>query len=292
MPIFSQQEKKSIVNEVRTKYNATSDIQFKMYIEIIAGLRIINKVLGNEWYMKAESQIRDSNFNSVEEHPISHYLKLDKPENMVQLMHFASCLRDLYDTTNLAQKVNEFTKKRKNAPITIEDFDKFHTEIKVASVFVRKGLSVSFVKEIKNKKTPDLKVSGKDGEASVECKRKTVDNKFSVDSLRASFTTANKQLESSKLPGIIYIDIPIKSNIKIESKFRELSFNEIFPEILATHFIVIAGEWQQVIPGRARTITYMFSYENKMSELKLPPSVLDIVCDIHPPPIKPSLLEY
>ncbi len=95
MPIFSSEEKENVINEVRTKYNTTSDVQFKMYVEIIAGLRIINKVLGRDWYQKAESQIKSSDLESVEEHPINHYLRLDKPEKMVQLMHFASCLRDL-----------------------------------------------------------------------------------------------------------------------------------------------------------------------------------------------------
>ncbi|HEY4680362.1 MAG TPA: hypothetical protein VIH04_03745 [Nitrosarchaeum sp.] len=291
MPIFSQQEKESIIIGVQTKYQCSSDTEFKMYVEVIAGLQIINKVLGINWYNRAKQQIQDSDLESKQKHPINHYLRLDKPENMVQLMHFASCLRDLYDTTNLAQKVKEFTGKRKNSPITVEDFDKFHTEIKVASVFVLKGFDVEFLKENKNKKTPDLKISGKDGSALLECKRKTIEGKFNVDSLLSSITTANQQLETSTLPGIIYIDIPLTSNIKIGSKFREVSFNEIFPELKTVHYIVISGEWQEVISGRARHTTFMYPYENKMSDRKLPPSIQDIFVDIHPPPNKPSLLD-
>lgn len=291
MPIFSQKEKENVLQEVQIKYDCSSGTQFKMYVEVIAGLKIINKVLGNDWYNKAESQINRSDLESLQEHPIKHYLRFDKPENMVQLLQFASCLRDLYDTTNLEQKVKEFTRKRKKSPITTESFDKFHTEIKVGSVFVRRGLSIEFLKETKNKKTPDLKISGKDGNALLECKRKTVGGEFKVDSLLTSIATANKQLETSNLPGIIYIDIPLTSGIKIGSKFREVSFDEIYPELKTVHYIVISGEWQEVIPGRARTTTYMNSFENKTSEFKLPPSIEDIVRDIHPPPIKPSLLD-
>jgi len=56
------------------------------------------------------------------------------------------------------------------------------------------------------------------------------------------------------------------------------------------HYIAISGEWQEVAQNRARTKTYMNVFENKMSDLKLPSSIQDIIMDISPPPVK-SLLE-
>ena len=45
-----------------------------------------------------------------------------------------------------------------------------------------------------------------------------------------------------------------------------------------------------MIPGRVRTRSYMYSFENKTSELKLSPSIEDMVRDIKPTPLKSSLL--
>ncbi|MDE2590023.1 MAG: hypothetical protein KGL95_10215, partial [Patescibacteria group bacterium] len=59
--IFSESEKQSIINEVAKKYQCKTQTQFNMYVEVIAGLRIINKILGNEWYQRARKEISEGN---------------------------------------------------------------------------------------------------------------------------------------------------------------------------------------------------------------------------------------
>lgn len=47
MAVFSELEKEVILNEVREKYQCRTEKEFKQYVEIIAGLRIIKKVMGD-----------------------------------------------------------------------------------------------------------------------------------------------------------------------------------------------------------------------------------------------------
>lgn len=290
MPVFSESEKKAIKDEVRKKYQCRSETEFKQYVEVIAGLRIINKILGREWYQRAAEGIEESEESSLQDHPIKYYLKMDEPKKIVQLLTFASFLRDLYGKCNLDEKIKEYTRKQKRAPITTESFNKLHTELKIASHFVNKGFKVEFLKETKRKKTPDLKITANDGCALIECKRKKDDGEMFVESLTDSILAANSQLEGSKVPAMIFVDVPISDDLKVKSKTREVSWDEVFPQLKTVHYVLIAGEWQTMVPGRAHATTYMNSFENKMSDLKLPPSIEDIVRDIKPSPLKPSLL--
>ena len=292
MAVLSESEKKEIINEVRTKYQYKSETEFKSYVEIIAGLRIINKILGKEWYQRATKEIVGSEENSLQNHPIKYYLKMDEPKKIVQLLNFASFLRDLYGKCNLDEKIKEYTRKQKRAPITTEAFNKLYSELKIASHFVNNGFQVEFLKETKSKKTPDLKITANDGCALIECKRKKDDDEIFVESLTNSILDANSQLEDSEIPAMIFVDIPISEDLKVKSKTREVSWDEVFPQLKTVHYVLIAGEWQTLKPGRVRTLTYMNSFENKLSELKLPPSIEDIVRDIKPASSKrPSLMD-
>ncbi|MCH8916170.1 MAG: hypothetical protein IIA82_10080 [Thaumarchaeota archaeon] len=290
MSVFSESEKEAIVAEVRTKYQCKSDIEFKSYVEVIAGLRIINKILGREWYQRAAEGIEDFDDNSLQAHPIRYYLKMDEPKKIVRLLNFANFLRNLYGKCNLDEKIKEFTRKQKHAPITTESFNKLYTELKIASHFIENGFKVEFLKETKSKKTPDLKITANDGCALIECKRKKDDDEILVESLTNSILEANSQLEDSEIPAIIFVDIPISDDFQVKSKTREVSWDEIFLQLKTVHYVLVSGEWQAVIPGRVRTRSYMYSFENKTSELKLSPSIEDMVRDIKPTPLKSSLL--
>jgi len=83
MPVFSESEKKAIINEVKTKYQYQSDTEFKSYVEVIAGLRIINKILGSEWYQRAADEMEGSEKSSLQDHPVRYYLKMDEPKKIV-----------------------------------------------------------------------------------------------------------------------------------------------------------------------------------------------------------------
>lgn len=216
---------------------------------------------------------------------------MNEPEKIVLLLSFADSLRNLYGRCNLEQKINEYVRKQRRAPITTESFNKLHTELKVASYFVEKGFEVEFLKEEKYKKTPDLKITANDGCAVIECKRKKDDDKIFVESIRNSILEANSQVDDSVIPAMIFVDIPISKDFQVKSKTREVSWDELYPQLKTVHYILISGEWQTMMaPGRIRTRTYMYSYENKMSDLKLSPSIEDVVRDIKPAPLKASLL--
>lgn len=291
--IFSESDKKDIINEVRTKYQYKSEVEFNEYVQVIAGLRIIDKILGNEWYQKAKNDIvNNTNSDSAKDHPIAYFLKFNQPEKMVRLLNFANMLRNLYGKTNLEEKIQNYVRKEKRASITTESFEKLYTELKVASYFSQRGLQVKFLKEVKSSKTPDIQVDAKDGLAVVECKRKKYQGSFFIESVIDSILDANTQLTDSKIPGIIYVDIPITpSGPKVDTKFKDTKLESIYPQLKTVHYIMIAGEWSIIAePGRAYTKSHMFTFENKMSDLKLSPTIEDLMRDItHPPPR--SLLE-
>jgi len=293
MGVFSESEKKDVLKEVTTKYQYNSQVEFNEYVQVIAGLRIINKILGNEWYQKAkDDMVNDTNSNNTEEHPIADLLRFNQPEKLVRLLNFANFLRNLYGKTNLEEKIQNYVRKEKRVSITTERFEKLYTELKVANYFSQRDLQVKFIKEDKSSKTPDIQVDAPDGSAVVECKRKKFQESFHIESVIDSILDANTQLISSKIPGIIYVDIPITTaGPKVDTKFKDTKLELIYPQLKTVHYIMIAGDWSLVPkPGYAYTKSHMFTYENKMSDLKLSPFIEDLMRDItHPPPR--SLLE-
>jgi len=293
MVVLTKDEKDDIVNEVKTKYQCSSQVQFSEYVEVIAGLRIINKVLGNEWYQKATNEmINDTNSLSARKHPIAELLRLNQPEKLVRLLNFANFLRNLHGKNNVDEKIQDYVRKEKRASITTESFEKIYTELKVANYFSQKGLEIKFLKEVKDSKTPDIQVDAKDGSAVIECKRKKYQESFFIESVIDSVLDANTQLIDSEFPGIIYVDIPITlSGPKVNAKFKNTNLETIYPQLKTVHYIMLAGEWSIIAkPGYAYTKSHMVTYENKMSDLKLSPAIEDLMRDITYPPPR-SLLE-
>lgn len=285
--ILSDSEKQDVINEVTNKYPCRSEVEFKMYLEVIAGLRIINKILGDEWYQKARNEITQDN-NSSKKHPIANYLRLDQPEKMVRLLNFANFLRNLYGVSNVVEKIQDYVRKEKHTTITTETFNKIYTELKVANYFADKGFGIHFIKEQKEQKTPDFRVDARDGSALVECKRKKEQNELIIESIIDSVLDANEQLDDSEIVGIIYIDIPFQpSKPKVIKKFESTNLEDTFRYLNTVHYVLIGGEnpiklRHKTIPnlGRAATQTYMYSFQNKMSDLKLSPSLESAVTDI------------
>lgn len=283
--IFSESEKLSILNEAK-RNQPRSMAQFRMYCEIISGLRIINRFLGDNWYQKAKREILIGNSNNKKEHPIANYLRFDQPEKMIKLLSFANYLRNLYGVSNVEEKIQDYVRKEKHTTITTEKFNKVYTELKAANYFSDKGFRVHFIKEQRNRKTPDFQVFAKDGSALVECKRKKDDELF-VESLTNSILTANEQLRDYDIPAMIFVDIPISEGFQVKSKTREVSLDEVYTQLKTVHYVIIGGEGvvkakHRTIPDLVRVATEgrWFSYENKMSDLKLSPSLESSVRDI------------
>lgn len=287
--IFSDSEKQSIINEVTEKYPCNTQTQFNMYVEVIAGLRIINKILGNEWYQRATKEISTGDTpNEKKEHPIANYLSFKQPEKMVKLLNFANLLRNLYGKSTVEEKIQDYVRKEKRTTITTEKFNKVYTELKAANYFLDKGFRIQFLKERNDRKTPDFQVFAKDGSALVECKRKKEQKELLIESILDSARDANKQLKNSDIPGIIFIDIPLRpSEPRIIKKIEATSLGDVFAELETVHYILVSFEWSEkqyhaTIPdlGRAYTKSYMVSYQNKMSDLKLSASLESVMRDI------------
>jgi len=290
--IFSEYEKQNIIDEVRTKYQYRSQVDFNSFVEVIAGLRIINKILGKNWYQRARNEIFNSNNpNSQKEHPISHYLTFKQPEKMVKLLNFANFLRNLFGKSNLEQRIQDYVRKEKRSAITIETFDKLYAELKIANYFIEKEFKIKFLKERKSKKTPDLQVIAADGSAVIECKRKKEQDDIIIESIIDSILDANSQLKNSEIPGIIFVDIPLRpTGPKAVKKFKATRLDSAYPQLKTVHYILLAGEWSLTQPGRAYTNSHMFSFENKFSELKLSLSLENVMLNITHLPQR-SLLE-
>lgn len=296
--ILSESEKQDIIKEVINKYPNSSEVQFKMYVEVIAGLRIINKILGDEWYQKAKNEILQETDTS-KKHPISNYLRLDQPEKLVRLLNFANFLRNLYNVSNVVEKIQDYVRKEKRTTITTETFNKVFTELKAANYFADKGFRINFIKEERGKKTSDFRVDAKDGSALVECKRKKEQEKLIIESILDSILDANEQLTKSEIPGIIFIDIPFgEVKPEIIKKIEAVKLEDVYPQLKTVHYVLISGEmavkqYHKTIPnlGRAYVHSYMFPYQNKMSEFRLSPSLESVLLDITISRPKPLLLD-
>ena len=286
--IFSESEKLNILNEAR-KNQPRSETQLRMYCEVIAGLRIINRFLGDNWYQKAKREILDGTFNNKKEHPVANYLRFDKPEKMIKLLSFANYIRNLHGVSNVEEKIEDYVKRERHTTITTEKFDKIYTELKAANYFTDKDFRVNFIKEQRDRKTPDFQVFAKDGSALVECKRKKEQEKLIIDNILETVLDANEQLENAEIAGIIFVDIPFGDEVKPEiiKKVEATKLEDVFPHLDTVHYVIIGGEGvvkakHRTIPNLVRVATegHWFSYENKMSDLKLPPSLESSVRDI------------
>ncbi|MDE2588083.1 MAG: hypothetical protein KGL95_00230, partial [Patescibacteria group bacterium] len=212
----------------------------------------------------------------------------EQPEKMIKLLNFANLLRNLYGKSNVEEKIQDYVRKEKRSTVTTEKFNKVYTELKAANYFLDKGFRIQFLKERNDKKTPDFQVFAKDGSALVECKRKKEQKELLIEGILDSARDANKQLKNSEIPGIIFIDIPLRpSEPKIIKKIEATSLGDVFPELETVHYILISFEWTEkqyhkTIPnlGRAYTKSHMFPYQNKMSDLKLSASLESVMLDI------------
>lgn len=257
-----------------------SNNNYKSYCEVLASQRIIQKLFGTNWCEKINKNLIDFSSNNLELHPLDFYLTEKNPMKMMHFCHFGSILNSLYGKSNLENKITEFVKKQKYSPGNTFSFNALYTELKVAVYFLKRGMDVTFLIEEKSK-TPDLLITSTDGCAYVECKRKNFDEKLLADNIVRSVEEASSQLEDKKLPGIIYVDIPLSKPIKVISKFREFSFTELFLTLKNVHYVVLGFQVDQKIGNRYHTQSFMYSFQNKTSDKQLPPSIKDLMQDIY-----------
>ena len=180
MALLTDEEKREIRARAEVIVGNNENLKCKE-IELQAALKIIEKLLGVDWYRKAcENKSKlptnpppDYDFNKSRIGPIAALLQ-EHPFGKEKLIHFAKCLKELWgNNTNSEQKIKKYsTLRERNGNISFEHFKRLAFELQIAAYFKRKGLGIYFISEQKGKKTPEFRLSSAQGTTYVECKKK------------------------------------------------------------------------------------------------------------------------
>jgi hypothetical protein len=171
MGLLTDEEKR----EIRAKAEAIkNEILKHQEIELQAALRIIEKLLGADWYNKACEN--NSKLGQDRVGPIAALL-MDRPFGKDKIIHFAEFMRVLWgNNTNIENKIDNYMAAReKNGDISLAHFNRLAFELQVASLFKNLGIDVYFLPQQKGKnmkKLPEFKLSSLQGTTYVECKKK------------------------------------------------------------------------------------------------------------------------
>jgi hypothetical protein len=180
MAILTDEEKRAIL--FRAQRDGHDREQKWNLQELGAALKIIEKTLGKQWYQKAGKNLfpemptkPPSNYNYLLEEqklsPITALLRSGLPENYGRIIAFAVYIKQLWNRTNIEQKIADYERQERRGEIAFDHFNRFFFELKVAAFLNKKGLSVNFIPK-QPKTTPDLKVTSPQGETFIECKKK------------------------------------------------------------------------------------------------------------------------
>lgn len=197
-------------------------------IELGISLRIIQRVMGKDWYEKVLMQFASGTKIKTREywrfvrsenvHPLSEALWSGLPENYMRVISLAYILEKLWkvdDSNNMSEKIKELRQY---------GFEKTYFELKCASYYERKDCKVEFIKTIKKIKgvqTPEFMVISNGESAIIECKKKS---KESFD-VRNNLQDAADQIDAYGGPGIIFIELSQDHPIDIDAFQKEVDFN-------------------------------------------------------------------
>lgn len=189
--------------------------------EICASLHLMKELLGEEWYnsafeMKKFEEIERSTRSQAP--PLSFYLGKQDGRRHAKIKKFGMYLKFLAGNSNLKDKLSEYVheQSKKDEIMSTNLFDSTYFELKMASFFVRNGLTVNFIKEKKKASTPDLElIFNTDDSTILECKKKRY-LEYKVRTILDSIDKANNQLKEFGRHGIISIELAEDAN---DSKF-------------------------------------------------------------------------
>lgn len=283
-----------IMNFVQTKMQNQDHMDFENKVETLAALRIMNTLLGEEWYKKAGNWSSDKKPGTVESsrpHPISQYLGTGKPDDIIKLIGFANFLKNLYCKSNVQEKLRDYVRKEKRTEIQTTPFDKIYFELKSANYYAQKNFYVEFMKERKGIRTPDLKIIGKDGYVYLECKRKEERKEYSINGVIDSIRRAYEQLREQDMGDIISVELPMRGkvpSIELSSLIEQIHL--VFPELPMASYVIILGEGTWKDGEKIRLTTISKSIPNPYSKKLLPHSIEEVTKIMNPAKEK-SLLE-
>jgi hypothetical protein len=231
MAILSDEEKRVILlralslagNDQRKKYNLQ---------ELGAALRIIEKTLGNQWYQKSGKNLIPqtpknipSNYNFLLENqelpPITALLRSGLPENYSRIIQFASYVKELWNQTNIEEKIRDYEYQERKREISFDHFNRFFFELKVAASCKRRGLSVSFIPKQK-RKTPDFQVTSPQGATYIECKKKDAQTKIERD-----ISENCQKIEAELLNHLLELKLNYSIKIKFNKEIKNVDVNPV-----------------------------------------------------------------
>lgn len=187
MTILTHEEKRSILFKAQSMAGGDKGKKCNLQ-ELGAALSIIEKTLGRKWYQKSGKNLipqtptsPPSNYNFLLEEqklpPITALLRGGLPENYGRIIQFASYIKELWNQTNIEEKIRDYERQERRGEISFDHFNRFFFELKVAASCKRKGLSVSFIPK-QQKITPDLQLTSPQGTTYLECKKKDPQTKL------------------------------------------------------------------------------------------------------------------
>lgn len=247
-------------------------------IELSAAVFIIEKMLGTEWYEKAGKEIHEQ---SLEDHskfstPVSYYLthSVDYYSKIISFGHF---LKELYQNSNIQEKIKEYVKKEQRTDIAKNMFDSLFFEFKIASYFSNKKFKIEFIKESQKSPSPDLKIISKQGYELVECKKKRIE-KLDFRSIINTISRANQQLSDYNDYGIIALELPPSSTNQNELADLDNQIKNLFNTLSNTDAILLDTEIIYNIGNDIRGFkTLTETILNSNSPHKIPQDILDSI---------------
>lgn len=249
-------------------------------IELDISLRIIQRVMGKDWYEKVLKQFAPGTKIKTREykrlvgredvHPLSEALWSGLPENYIRIISLAYFFEKLWkvdDSNNIFEKVKELRQF---------GFEKTYFELKCACYYERKECQVEFIKR-KKEKTPEFKIISNGEFAIVECKKKS---KESFD-VRNNLQDGSNQIEAYGGPGIIFIELSQDHPIDITALKKEVDFQlseniKVSSVVFVQEKIIRDDEFINI-----RTIAQEF--KNPSAEMLLPETIALITSNLQIP---------
>jgi hypothetical protein len=250
-------------------------------IELGISLRIIQRVMGKDWYEKVLRQFAPGTkiktreywrlVRSQDVHPLSEALWSGLPENYIRVISLAYFLEKIWkvdDSNNISEKIKELRQY---------GFEKTYFELKCACYYERKECQVEFIKRRKGEQTPEFKIISNGEFAIAECKKKS---KKSLD-VRDNLQKASDQIEAYGGPGIIFIELSSDHPIDIKSLQDEVDFHLRNKEKVSSVVFVQERILQDGDFIRIRTIAQEF--KNPSAEMSLPITIASVTSNLKIP---------
>jgi hypothetical protein len=237
--ILTDEEKRLILFRAQAMAGTDKEKRWNLQ-ELGAALRIIEKTLGRQWYQKSGKNLTPqiptsppSNYNFLLEKqklpPITALLRGGHPENYAKLIQFATYLKELWNQTNIEQKIKDYERQERRREISFDHFNRFFFELKVATDCKRKGLDVHFIPK-QAKKTPDLRISSSQGTAYIECKKKDPQTE-----LEKEISDVCQEIETKILNKMLELRLNYAINVTFRKKIERSDIN---PVLLKTNQIL------------------------------------------------------